>query len=314
MGNQINGEDKNMGRYGVCMAIVRDHFDKPSQPDCDEVNSTVSATPVTIIEPPRGWSKVNLYELWEYRGLLYFFAWRDIKVRYKQTLLGGMWAIIRPIATIIVFSLVFGRWAKVPSDGIPYPIFSYTGLLPWALFASALGMSANSLTSNVGLVRKVYFPRLILPTSTIFVGLVDFLLSFLVLLGLMLYYEVQLTVAVVWLPLLILLAMTTALGVGLWLAAFNAVYRDFGHVVPFLTQLWLFLTPVIYPSSLLSDSWRTWYGLNPMVGVVEGFRWVLLGSTPPGAMLGVSVVIALVVLISGIYCFKWMEGRFVDVV
>jgi len=278
-------------------------------------NQTIS-TSITIIQPSRGWSPLRLRELWEYRELLYFLTWRDIKVRYKQTALGVAWAIIQPFFTMVVFSLFFGRLAKIPSDGIPYPIFSYAALLPWTYFASGLGRSSNSLVNNANFIKKVYFPRLIFPLSEVVAGLVDLGLAFLILIGMMFYYGIfPVFASLLWLPVLLLLAMITSLGVGLWLSAINVRYRDVRFAVGFLTQVWMFATPVVYPSSLLNEPWRTLYALNPMVGVVEGFRWALLGKgQPPGPMLLVSGLAALAVLITGAYYFRRMEKTFADVV
>lgn len=269
---------------------------------------------VTVIEPSRGSSTLKLSELWEYRELLYFLIWRDIKVRYKQTTLGAAWAIIQPFTTMVVFSMFFGGLAKIPSEGIPYPIFSYAALLPWTFFANGMRHASNSLVGSAHLITKVYFPRLVAPLSSVLAGLLDFAIAFVVLLGMMLFYEVPPTGAMIWLPPFLLLALVTALGVGLWLSALNVRYRDVGFVVPFLTQVWLFATPVAYPSSLLSEPWRTLYGLNPMVGVVEGFRWALLGGNPPGPMLGLSAIVAVLLLVGGAYYFRRMEKTFADVV
>jgi len=267
------------------------------------------------IEPSRGWPRLELRELYQYRELLYFLIWRDIKVRYKQTVLGAAWAIIPPFVTMVVFSLFFGRLAKIPSEGIPYPIFSYAALVPWTFFANGLGQSANSLVGSANLITKVYFPRLTIPISAVLSGIVDFALAFIVLLGMMLFYGIVPTLNVIWLPLFLLLALITAMGVGLWLSALNVQYRDVRYVVPFLTQFWLFSTPIAYPSSLLSEPWRSLYALNPMVGVVEGFRWALLGTeTTPGPIIIVSTLAAIVVLVSGAYYFRRMEDTFADVV
>ena len=271
--------------------------------------------PITIIEPSKGWISLKLKELWEYRELLYFLTWRDIKVRYKQTVLGAAWAIIQPFFTMVVFSLFFGRLAKIPSDGIPYPIFSYAALVPWTFFASGLSMSSNSLVGSANLIKKVYFPRLVIPISSVLSGVVDFVLAFIVLLGMMLYYGIVPTMNVLWLPLLLLLALTTSLGVGLWLSALNVQFRDVRYTVPFLTQFWMFATPIAYPSSLLQEPWRTLYGLNPMVGVVDGFRWALVGTaTRPGSIILVSSLAALALLVSGAFYFRRMEKTFADVV
>lgn len=280
-----------------------------------ESTGATSSNPLVVIEPSHGWVSLQLRTLWEYRELLYFLTWRDIKVRYKQTVLGAAWAIIQPFFTMIVFSIFFGRLAKVPSDGIPYPIFAYTALLPWTFFANGVSQSANSLVGSANLLSKVYFPRLVIPVSSVLSGLVDFSIAFAVLAGMMLYYRLWPTAAMVWLPLFLLLALVTALGVGLWLSAMNVQYRDIRYAVPFLVQFWLFATPIAYPSSLLSEPWRTLYGLNPMVGVVEGFRWAMLGAEiSPGPMVAVSAVIAVVVLISGAFYFRRMEKTFADVV
>lgn len=278
------------------------------------MNST-SETPVTIIQPSHGWVSLKLYELWEYRELLYFLTWRDIKVRYKQTLLGAAWAIIQPFFTMVVFSLFFGRLARIPSDGIPYPIFSYAALVPWTFFANALNQSSNSLVGGANLIKKVYFPRLTIPIAAVLSGVVDFILAFIVLLGMMLFYGIVPTKHVIWLPFFLLLALTTALGVGLWLSAMNVQFRDVRYTVPFLTQFWLFATPIAYPSSLLAEPWRTLYGINPMVGVVEGFRWALLGTdTAPGPIIVVSSFVACTLLVSGAFYFRRMEKTFADVV
>lgn len=270
--------------------------------------------PVMRIAPSHGWKVLDLREMWEYRELLYFLTWRDIRVRYKQTVLGAAWAIIQPFFTMVVFSLFFGRLAKVPSDGVPYPIFSYAALLPWNYFAYSLSQAGNSLVGSANLIRKVYFPRLVIPLASVLAGLVDFAVAFLVLLGMMVYFGVRPTAGALLLPGFLLLALVTALGVGLWLSALNVKYRDVRYVIPFLTQFWMFATPVAYPSSLLSEPWRTLYGLNPMVGVVEGFRWALLGTQPPSTMVGVSVLVAVVLLVSGAFYFRRVEKTFADVV
>ncbi|MDQ1729482.1 MAG: lipopolysaccharide transport system permease protein [Pyrinomonadaceae bacterium] len=266
------------------------------------------------IAPVRGWVSLKLRELWEYRELLYFLIWRDIKVRYKQTALGASWAIIQPFCTMLVFSLFFGHLGKIPSDNIPYPIFTFAALVPWTFFANGLGQSSNSLVGNANLITKIYFPRLIVPLAAVFSGIVDFLLAFVVLLGMLFYYGLAPTLHVLWLPLFLLLALVTSLGVGLWLSALNVEYRDVRYVVPFLTQFWLFATPIAYPSSLLPQPWRTVYGLNPMVGVVEGFRWALLGTgAAPGPIIAVSSVVAVVALVTGAFYFRRMEKTFADI-
>jgi lipopolysaccharide transport system permease protein len=271
--------------------------------------------PVTVIRPSRGWISPNLRDLWEYRELLYFLIWRDIKVRYKQTILGAAWAIIQPFFTMVVFSLFFGKLANMPSDEIPYPIFSYAALVPWTFFANGLNTASTSLVASANLIRKVYFPRLVVPVAAMLSGVVDFGLAFVVLLGMMLFYEIVPTGAVVWLPLLLLLALVTALGVGLWLTAMNVQFRDVRYAVPFLINAWMFATPIAYPSSLLEEPWRTLYGINPMVGVIEGFRWALLGTeTAPGPIIVVSGLVAVGLLVSGAYYFRRMEKTFADVV
>jgi lipopolysaccharide transport system permease protein len=267
------------------------------------------------IRPSRGWSSLNLRDLWEYRELLYFLTWRDIKVRYKQTVLGASWAILQPFFTMVVFSLFFGRLAGVPSDNIPYPIFSYAALVPWQFFANGLTNSSNSLVASANLITKVYFPRLVVPISAVLAGAVDFVLAFVVLLAMMLFYGIAPTTQVVWLPLLLLLALVTSLGVGLWLTAMNVQFRDVRYAVPFIVNAWMFATPIAYPSSLLDEPWRTVYGINPMAGVVEGFRWALLGTDPgPGPMVLVSAFVAVVLLVSGTFYFRRMERTFADVI
>jgi lipopolysaccharide transport system permease protein len=254
-------------------------------------------------------------DLWRYRELLYFFTWRDIKVRYRQTLLGASWAILQPALTMVIFSVIFGRLAKVPSDGVPYPIFVYTALLPWQLFARAMTDSSTSLVDARNLITKVYFPRLVAPVSAIMAGVVDFAIAFLLLIAMMAYYHVVPGYAIVTLPLFFLLAIATALGVGIWLSALNVKYRDVRYTIPFLTQFWMYATPVAYSSTLIPEPWQTLYGLNPMAGVVGGFRWALLG-TPQGLgpLLAVSVGAVLVVLITGLIYFRSVEKTFADVI
>ncbi|HET7601219.1 MAG TPA: ABC transporter permease [Gemmatimonadales bacterium] len=271
--------------------------------------------PVLVIQPSRGWVPLRLEELWAYRELLYFFTWRIIKVRYKQTVLGAGWAVAQPLLTMLVFTVFFGRLAKVPSDGYPYAIFSLAALVPWTFFANALTQASNSLVDNERLLTKVYFPRLLLPTASVVAGLLDLAISFLVLLALLPLYGIAPSWRVAVVPLLVAFVVLVALGVGLWLAAVNVQYRDVRHVTPFLIQVWLFVTPVAYPSSLVPERWRGLYGVNPMAGVVEGFRWALLGSgsTSP-ALLGVSGAMVAVILVSGLYYFRRMERTFADVV
>jgi lipopolysaccharide transport system permease protein len=271
--------------------------------------------PVLVIEPSRGWVGLKLRELWEYRELVYFLIWRDVKVRYKQTVLGAAWAVIQPLFSMLVFTVVFGKLAKMPSDGVPYPLFSYAALLPWNYFAQGLASSSDSLVGSANLIKKVYFPRLAIPVAAVCGGVVDFLIAFGVLLLMMGYFGVTPTGNVVWLPLFLLLALVTALGVGLWLSALNVQYRDVKYTVPFLVQFWMYATPIVWPSSLLPEPWKTVYGLNPMAGVVEGFRWALLGvQTAPGPMVWASVGAAVALLVSGAFFFRRMEKTFADVV
>jgi lipopolysaccharide transport system permease protein len=271
--------------------------------------------PCRRIEPASRLVPLQLGELWEYRELLYFLIWREVKVRYKQTALGVAWAVLQPVATMVVFSLFFGRLARVPSEGVPYPLFAFTALVPWTFFANGLTQAANSVVLNQNLVTKIYFPRLAIPIATVLAGTVDLVLSFLLLVVLMMYYGVPLSPRLLWLVPCTLLAFATALGVGFWLAALHVQYRDVRYTVPFLVQLWLFATPIAYPSTLLSEPWRTVYGVNPMVGVVEGFRWALLGTgVGPGAMVAVSAVVAVLLMVSGALYFRRMEQTFADVV
>ncbi len=268
-----------------------------------------------VIQPSRGWIHLNLRELWEHRELLYFLVWRDIKVRYKQTVIGIGWAIIQPLFAMVVFSIFFGKLAKIPSEGVPYPAFTLAALVPWGYFSGALSGAANSLVENQRMVTKVYFPRLILPISAVLSGLVDFFISFVVLVGILIFYDVRPTLGLLTVPLFLTLAVATALGVGLWLAALNAIYRDVRYTLPFLIQLWLFATPVAYASSLVPSGWRTLYGLNPMVGVIEGFRWALFEQIPAsGSLLLVSGLVVILNLFFGLYFFRRMERTFADVV
>jgi len=277
--------------------------------------TTCQRAGVIVIEPSRGWVPLRIGEMWEYRELLYFLTWRDIKVRYKQTALGAAWAIIQPFFTMLVFSLFFGRLAKVPSDGIPYSIFSFAALVPWTFFANGLSQSSNSLVGSSNLITKVYFPRLVIPISAVISGVVDFALAFVVLVGMMAYYRVWPTFNALLLPAFVLLAFITSLGVGLWLSALNVEFRDIRYVLPFVVQFWMFATPIAYPSSLLSQPWRTIYGLNPMVGVIEGFRWALLGTnTGPGPMILASAAASVLILAGGAFYFRRMEKTFADVV
>ena len=289
----------------------------------DAGHAVQSAYPETDAGPPEGFTRfgarrgagLSLHELWAYRELLYFLVWRDIKVRYKQTVLGAAWVILQPLLTMVVFTLFFGNLAKVPSDGIPYPLFSFTGLVPWTLFAYSLTESSTSLVTNQNLITKVYFPRLIIPLASVLAGLVDFAISFSVLLVLMIYYGVVPQLAALTIPLFVIFAVLAALSVGIWLSALNVEFRDVRYTIPFLTQVWMFITPLAYASSLVPPRWRLIYGLNPMAGVVEGFRWALLGKTgAPGLLLAASIGAAGLLLIGGIYYFRRMERTFADVV
>ena len=272
--------------------------------------------PVVVIQPSRGWVGLKLNDLWLYRELVYFLTWRDIKVRYKQSVLGILWAILKPFMAMVVFTIFFGNFAKIPSDGVPYPIFSYTATLPWELFAAALGVASSSMVSNSNMVSKIYFPRMIIPLASVMSSVVDFFIGFTILIGMMIFYKVTPTIATLWLPLLILLALITALGVGFWSSALMVRYRDVGYIMPFIANLWMYLTPVVYPSSMIPEKWRLLYALNPMTGVVEGFRYALLGTTQSvsGGMILVSSLIAIAVLISGMFYFRRMEKQFADMI
>jgi lipopolysaccharide transport system permease protein len=270
---------------------------------------------VTVIVPVHGWLPLRLGELWSYRELVYFLAWREVKIRYKQTALGACWAVLQPLAAMGIFSLVFGRLARLPSDGVPYPLFSLAALVPWTYFSTGIGQAANSLVGNQHLLRKVYFPRLALPLAAVLAAGVDFLIAFALLLIACLAYGVTPGPRALWLLPVTALALAAALGVGLWLAAYNVRYRDVRYALPFLTQLWLYATPVVYPSSLLPSEWRTFAALNPLVGVVEGFRWALLGTASrPGPLLAVSALSALALLASGVAYFRRVERHFADIV
>lgn len=270
--------------------------------------------PYLIIKPRKGWQLIEFRELVEYRELLYFLAWRDVKIRYKQTVLGFAWAVIQPFMMMVVFSIFFGNLLKVPSDGIPYPLFNFTAMLPWMLFSQGVSRSSESLVSNAAMVQKVYCPRLILPLSSVLAPIVDFAIAFVILIGMMIYFGYPPTVMIFWVIPLLLLVLLTATGVGLWLSAINVRYRDIRYIVPFFIQLWLFASPVVYSSSLLPSRFQAIYGLNPMAGVIEGFRWALLGTNPPGSLFLVSVTIVIVILITGTFYFRRMEKTFADVV
>jgi len=270
--------------------------------------------PITVIQPSSGWVPLRLRELWSHREILYFLIWRDVKVRYKQTVIGAAWAVIQPLMTMVVFSVFLGGLAKVPSDGVPYPVFAFCALVPWTFFASGVNQSANSLVASGNLIAKVYFPRLLIPMARVLAGVLDLALALGVLFGLIFYYGFRPSVAAfLWLPVFALLAFVTALGVGLWLSALNVRYRDVQHAVPFLVQIWLFATPIAYPASLVPTPWRMIYALNPVVGVVEGFRWALLGTSQgPGLMTFTSGLAAVVILVTGAFFFRRVERTFAD--
>ncbi|MCC6445393.1 MAG: ABC transporter permease [Armatimonadetes bacterium] len=271
--------------------------------------------PTVSIQPQRSIFQLDLKDIWHFRELLYLLIWRDVKVRYKQTVIGAAWAILQPFMTMVVFTMVFSKFAKVPSDGIPYPIFSYTALLPWNYFSQALSRGGVSLVGSSGLISKVYFPRLIIPLSSVITPLVDFLLAFAILIGMMVWFRFTPTLGVLALPLFILLAMMTALAIGLWSCALHVQYRDVGYLIPFVIQIWMYATPVAYPLSLVPDRWKLLYSLNPMVGVVEGFRWAMLGRTIPDiGLMAVSGSVVLVLLFTGLLYFKRMERTFADII
>ncbi len=272
-------------------------------------------TLLTVVRPSRGWMGVNIRELWLYRELLYFLIWRDIKVRYKQSVLGAAWAILQPFLTMVIFSLFFGRWAGIPTDELPQPIFYFAGILPWQLFQSGVSKAGTSLVASSNLITKVYFPRLAIPIAPVIAALVDFSLAFLVLIGMMIFYGIPLTTAIWTLPLFLILAVITAMGVGIWLAGLNVSYRDIGYIIPFLLQVWFFLSPVVYSSNIVPEAIRPFYGLNPMAGVVQGFRWAILGVGEPEMIsLLASIGVSFLLLISGVFYFRRMERTFADVV
>jgi lipopolysaccharide transport system permease protein len=287
------------------------HQDNPTT-----TNTSADDVPIRILKPVKGWVPLNLHELWDYRELVFFLMWRDVKVRYKQTLLGVSWAIIQPFFTMVIFSLFFGKLVGVPSDNIPYPIFTYTALIPWTFFANGLNQATHNLVAGAHLIRKVYFPRLAMPIAAVLNGLLDFVIASLVLLAMMLYYTIYPKLAaLILVPLFLLIGLATSLGVGFWLSALHVQYRDVRFAVPFVLQFWFFATPIAYPASLLDEPWRTLYGINPMAGVIEGLRWALLNkANPPGALLVLSSAIALLLLVSGAYYFKRVERIFADVI
>ena len=270
---------------------------------------------IQIIQPSRGWRHIDLVELWRYRELLYFFTWRDIKVRYKQTAIGVVWAVLQPFLTMIIFSVFFGKFVQMPSDGVPYPIFVYAGLLPWTLFAQSLSRCSESVVSSSHLIQKVYFPRLITPVSASFGALVDFFISFVILVLMMMYYKVAVMGMIILLPFLVLLAFACSVGLGLWLSALNVMYRDVRYVVPFVVQLGMFMTPVIYPASVVPAKYHWILYFNPMAGVVESFRAVLLGHKDiPVLGLTLAFFMTFFFFVSGLYFFRRLERRFADVI
>ena len=271
--------------------------------------------PVLVIQPNRVWFRLDLAEIWQYRELLYFLTWRDVKVRYKQTAIGATWAVVQPLTTMLIFTMIFGHFAKIPSDGFPYPVFAYTALLPWMYFASALNRSSTSVVSEAHLISKVYFPRAILPLAGAISGIIDFAVAFVLLLVMMIWYGITPTWGLLVLPLFLLLALVTALAVGLWSSALNVRYRDVGLTIPFLTQCWMYASPVAYPVSLVPENWRFFYGLNPMAGVIEGFRWALLGKQGPDyGVMAVSAGVVVILLVGGLVFFRRMERMFADVI
>ena len=268
-----------------------------------------------LIQPSKGLFNFDLRELWQYKELLYFLIWKEVKVRYKQTIIGGAWAIIQPLLTMVIFTIIFGRLAKIPSDGMPYPVFTYTALLPWMLFAQALTRSGGSLVSNANLITKVYFPRLLVPLSAALAPIVDFIVSFLILLGMLAWYGIPPTLGILALPFFLALTLVTAISVNLWLAPINVKYRDVAHTLPFLSQIWMYASPVVYPLSMIPEKWQFLYSINPMVGVIEGFRWALLGKQSPNFMaMAISVIVVMALFLGGILYFKKMEQTFADVI
>jgi len=266
-----------------------------------------------LIKPLRGWAAINILEVWGYRELLFFLIWREVKVRYKQTVLGVLWAVIQPFLMMVIFTLFFGRFIEVSSEGIPYPLFSYSALLPWMLFTESVNRSISSLVQDTNLLKKIYFPRLIMPLAGVLSPLVDFAFAFFVFAIMMFYFGFIPSARILLLPVFLLLSLLTALSVGLWLSALNVQYRDIRYAVPFLLQFWFFCSPVVYSSASLPKSWQLFYSLNPMVGVIEGFRWCLLGGRPPSALLFISITIVLLILVSGGFYFRRMEKTFADV-
>lgn len=272
-------------------------------------------TPITYLKPSKGWLSIDLKELWRYRELVYFLTWRDIKVRYKQAVLGIAWVVLQPLLTVLIFTVVFGTLLKTPSQDLPYPLFAISALLPWQLFANALQRSSISLVGNANLLTKIYFPRLAIPLSAVMAALIDFGVSFIVLIGMMAYYRYVPGWNILWLPVIILFALLTAMAVGLWLSAINVQYRDVQHMVPFIVQVWMYASPIVYPIDIIPEGiWRVLYGLNPMVGVIQSYRWALLGGDQPDATMWISVLVVIILLVSGLFYFRRMEKTFADIV
>lgn len=266
------------------------------------------------MSPSKGWVSLRLGELWQYRELFYFFIWRDVKIRYKQTVIGGLWAVVQPLGMMVVFSLLFGGLLNAPSQGIPYPIFTYAALLPWQLFATGIQSSVSSLVNDRAVITKVYYPRIISPCAGVLSGIVEFAVAFIILIGMMFYFKIVPTIAILTLPLLLIILLATVLSISLWLSALNALYRDIQYTIPFLVQIWLFVTPVAYSSGLIPDRWQILYSVNPMAGVIEGFRWALLGTQIPSwPNLLMSLIVVLALLVTGVFFFKRVEKTFADV-
>jgi len=281
----------------------------------EKIKEQSSLVPVTYLRPSKGWLSIDIPELWRYRELVLFLTWRDIKVRYKQAVLGIAWAVLQPLLTVLIFTVVFGVLLSTPSSDLPYPLFAFSALLPWQLFASALQRSSVSLVGNANLITKIYFPRLAIPLSSVFAALVDFGVSFLVLIGMMIYYQYWPGWNIFWLIPILIMVIFTALSVGLWLSAFNVQYRDVQHMVPFIILVWMYASPIVYPIDIIPEGiWRLLYGLNPMVGIIQGFRWALLGAEQPDLTMLISIVVVIILLVSGLFYFRRMEKTFADIV